>query len=88
MGEQKVRVGIVGCGGIGGLGARDNSHAGGYRACEEADLIAAADMNPDRLTQFCDEWDIPIENRFSTDISHVTRTKRWVLYSWLVLFPR
>jgi predicted dehydrogenase len=59
-------VGIVGAGGVGGLGRRANSHAGGYRRCEEADLVAVADINPERLQQFGEEWEIAPEHRYNT----------------------
>ena len=54
MSETKLRVGSVG-----GLGGRENSHAGGYRRCPEANLVAVADINHKRLQQFGDEWEIP-----------------------------
>ena len=41
MSRPKIRVGIVDVGGVGGLGRRANSHAGGYRRCEEADLVTS-----------------------------------------------
>lgn len=66
MSKPKVRVGIVGAGGVGGLGRRANSHAGGYRRCEEADLMAVADINAERLQQFGDEWEIAPEHRYTT----------------------
>lgn len=66
MSNTKYRVGIVGAGSVGGLGRRANSHAGGYRRCEEVDLMAVADINPDRLQQFGDEWDIEPKHRYST----------------------
>ena len=64
--KTKVRVGIVGAGPIGGLGRRPNSHAGAYRRCEDADLVAIADINPVRLQQFGDEWEIAPEQRYAT----------------------
>jgi len=66
MAESKIRVGIVGAGGIGGLGGRENSHAGGYRRCEEAELLAIADFNEERLNQFGDEWEIAAEHRYGS----------------------
>ena len=69
MSTPKIRVGIVGAGGVGGLGGRSNSHAGGYRRCEEADLVAVADINPERLQQFGDEWDIAPEHRYSSAVA-------------------
>jgi len=66
MSNTKVRVGIVGAGPIGGLGGRPNSHAGAYRACADADLVAIADINPTRLQQFGDEWAIAPEHRYTS----------------------
>ncbi len=66
MTRVKVKVGIVGAGPIGGLGRRPHSHAAGYRRIEEADLMAVADINPERLKQFGDEWEIPPEHRYPT----------------------
>ena len=66
MSTMELCVGIVGAGSVGGLGGRDNSHAGGYRRCPEADLVAVADINPQRLQQFGDEWEIPSQHRYET----------------------
>jgi len=66
MSKIQIRVGIIGAGGVGGLGRRANSHAGGYQRCEEADLVAVADINPERLQQFGQEWDIAPEHRYSS----------------------
>lgn len=66
MSKAKVRVGIVGAGPIGGLGRRPFSHAAGYRRCEDAELVAIADIDPQRLQQFGNEWEIPPEHRYPT----------------------
>lgn len=66
MAKAKVRVGIVGAGPIGGLGRRENSHAGAYRRCDDAELVAVADINPTRLQQFGEEWEIAPEQRYAT----------------------
>ncbi len=68
MAKSKIRVGIVGAGPIAGLGSRANSHAGGYKRCEEASLVAVADINPERLQQFGDEWGIVPEHRYATAV--------------------
>ena len=65
---EKVRVGIVGAGGVGGLGKRYNSHAGGYTRIEECELVAIADINEERLQQFGEEWDIAPEHRYNTAV--------------------
>ena len=66
MSETALRVGIVGEGSVGGLGGRENSHAGGYSRCPEADLVAVADIDFQRLQQFGDEWEIPVNHRYNT----------------------
>ena len=66
MSETALRVGIVGAGSVGGLGGRENSHAGGYSRCPEADLVAVADIDFQRLQQFGDEWEIPVNHRYNT----------------------
>ena len=68
MSKAKVRVGIVGAGPIGGLGGRPFSHAAGYRRCEDVDLVAIADIDPQRLQQFGDEWEIAPEHRYPTAV--------------------
>ena len=68
MARSKVRVGIVGAGPVAGLGARTNSHAGGYRCCEDAELVAVADINAERLQQFGEEWEIAPEHRYPTAV--------------------
>ena len=61
----RLRAGIVGTGVIAGLGGRVHSHAGGFRLCEGVDLVAIADIDPKRLNQFGEEWEIPPEQRYS-----------------------
>ncbi len=68
MSKAKVRVGIVGAGPIGGLGRRPHSHAAGYRRCEDAELLAVADINPQRLQQFGDEWEVAPQHRYATAV--------------------
>ena len=51
-----------------GLGARTNSHAGGYRCCEDAELVAIADIDPERLQQFGEEWEIAPQHRYPTAV--------------------
>jgi len=70
-------AGIIGAGGVAGLGilglhAEEDigkkkftaSHAGGYNAVDEIELVAVADVNTDKLTQFGKAWDIPPESRY------------------------
>ena len=72
------RAGIVGAGGIAGLGilgmhdAEDigrkkfeASHAGGYRATEEIEVVAVADVNEEKLDTFGEAWEIPERGRYA-----------------------
>ena len=61
---RRLRAGLVGTGMIAGLGGTVNSHAGGFRFCEDVDLVAIADLNGERLQQFGEEWGIPVEQRY------------------------
>lgn len=71
------RAGIVGAGGIAGLGILGlhdeadigtrkfpESHAGGYRATDDIDLVAVADVNEEKLNTFGEAWEIPREGRY------------------------
>ena len=71
------RAGIIGVGGIAGmgiLGLHDEkdigrkrftaSHAGGYDATEEMELVAIADVDPEKLETFGEAWDVPPERRY------------------------
>jgi len=71
------RAGIVGAGGIAGLGIlgmhdEDDigekkftaSHAGGYAATDDIELVAVADVDEDKLDRFGDAWEIPTERRY------------------------
>ncbi|MFB6074406.1 MAG: Gfo/Idh/MocA family protein [Haloarculaceae archaeon] len=71
------RAGIIGAGGIAGLGIlglHDEevigtekvraSHAGGYAATENIELVAVADVDEDRLATFGEAWDLPPERRY------------------------
>jgi|GEM_PF-308591 len=72
------RAGIVGAGGIAGLGIlgmHDEadigekkftaSHAGGYAATDDVELVAVADVDEDKLDRFGDAWEIPSERRYA-----------------------
>ncbi|QLH79039.1 Gfo/Idh/MocA family oxidoreductase [Halosimplex rubrum] len=71
------RAGIVGAGGIAGLGIlgmHDEedigekkftaSHAGGYAATDDIELVAVADVDEAKLDRFGDAWEIPPERRY------------------------
>ncbi|WP_226023776.1 Gfo/Idh/MocA family protein [Halomicrobium salinisoli] len=74
---MSYRAGIVGTGGIAGLGILgmhdeaaigtekiEASHAGGYDATDDVELVAVADVDEEKLTTFGDAWDIPSERRY------------------------
>lgn len=70
-------AGIIGTGGIAGmgiLGMHDEekigkekiraSHAGGFDATEEVDLVAVADVDEEQLHRFGEAWNIPEDRRY------------------------
>jgi len=74
---MSYRAGIIGTGGIAGmgiLGMHDTeaignekiraSHAGGYDATTDIELVAVADIDEENLTTFGDAWDIPEGRRY------------------------
>jgi predicted dehydrogenase len=46
-------VGVVGCGTMG------KSHARAYRACDETEIVATADLDADARATFVEEFDVP-----------------------------
>lgn len=58
------RVGIIGCGRVGGFLEHDPlrghpcTHGGGYRACSKTEIVAACDINRERLERFGEEFGI------------------------------
>ncbi|MFC6734200.1 MULTISPECIES: Gfo/Idh/MocA family protein [unclassified Haladaptatus] len=74
---MSYRAGIIGTGGIAGMGVLGlhdeedigqkkfvESHAGGYHAVDEIDLVAVADVDAEKIDRFGDAWDIPEEGRY------------------------
>jgi predicted dehydrogenase len=66
------RAGIIGAGGIAGLGILglhdeeeigtkkfEESHAGGYHATDDVELVAVADPDEEKLATFGDAWELP-----------------------------
>ncbi len=51
--DKRYRVGIVGCGRMAGL------HAEAYTIVPDTQPVAAADIDPDKLDLFCEQWSIP-----------------------------
>ncbi|WP_265110745.1 Gfo/Idh/MocA family protein [Halosolutus halophilus] len=71
------KAGIIGTGGIAGMGILgmhdeadigrkkiDASHAGGFDAQEEIELVAIADVDEEKLERFGTAWEIPPETRY------------------------
>jgi predicted dehydrogenase len=70
-------AGIIGTGGIAGMGVLGmhdeedlgqkkfrTSHAGGYDAAEDLELVAIADVDESKLDRFGEAWDIPEDRRY------------------------
>ncbi len=57
--KKKLKVGIIGTGGISGV------HHNGYMKSPDADLVAICDIKPDVLKRRGEAWDIPEEMRFT-----------------------
>ncbi len=59
---KKYRTAIIGCGNIASLFDKELkksmafSHAGAYRLCPKTQLVAACDVNPQRLPGFAPPW--------------------------------
>jgi predicted dehydrogenase len=77
MSDPTYTAGIIGTGGIAGmgiLGMHDEadigekkfkaSHAGGYGAAEGVELVAAADVDEDKLSRFSTAWEIPADRQY------------------------
>lgn len=68
------RAGIIGTGVVAGMGLLGTHevgkervrarHAGGYEAAEGIGLVAAADVDPEKLDRFGVAWAIPEEHRY------------------------
>lgn len=57
---DKIRVGLVGTGGIG------NHHARTYQPIEGVELVACCDIFKDKALQFAERWGIPKKNVFTS----------------------
>ena len=67
-------AGIIGTGGVAGMGLLGThevgeegvraSHAGGYAEAEGIELVAAADVDEEKLDRFGEAWDLPAERRY------------------------
>jgi predicted dehydrogenase len=71
------RAGTIGTGGIAGMGILgmhdeeaigtekiDASHAGGYHATDDIELVAVADVNEENLRRFGEAWEIPESRQY------------------------
>ena len=68
------RAGIIGTGGVAGMGLLGThevgeekvraSHAGGYAEADGIDLVAAADVDREKLDRFGEAWDVPEDRRY------------------------
>jgi predicted dehydrogenase len=77
MSNMTYRAGIIGTGGIAGMGILgmheeeeigqskiQASHAGGFAAQDEIELVAVADINEEKLDRFGQAWEIPESQRY------------------------
>jgi predicted dehydrogenase len=73
------QAGIIGTGGIAGMGILGlheeeqignekfrASHAGGYHANERVELVAASDVDEDKLERFGEAWEFPSAHRYTS----------------------
>ena len=81
---MSYKAGIIGTGGVAGLGTigvhEDSgsrataSHAGGYEMADDVELIAAADVDSQKLEAFCDAWNIAGDQRYADHETMLTET--------------
>lgn len=95
--QMSYKAGIIGAGGIAGLGIlgmHDESeigekkirasHAGGYDAASDIELVAVADTDPNKLSNFASAWDL---NRDATYQDHREMLKEESLHIVSVCTP-
>ena len=58
-----IKVGIVGTGGIA------EWHASAFKDNKNSDVVAACDVNNDRLNEFCDKFNI--DHRYNLSLIHI-----------------
>lgn len=79
---MSLKAGIIGTGGVAGLGLLgmhdeesigelkvDASHAGAYEKSDRVDLVAVADVDPEKLETFGSLWEIPAAGRYEDHAS-------------------
>lgn len=82
---MSYRAGIIGAGGIAGLGILgmhdeedigekkfEASHAGGYRATDEIELVAVSDPDTEKLKRFGEVWEISTDYRYENHMEMLT----------------
>lgn len=57
---KKLRIAMIGCGNIA------NTHLAGYKNVPEAEIVAACDIDPERMKKTCDIYGIPEEHRYTS----------------------
>ncbi|MBI2193039.1 MAG: Gfo/Idh/MocA family oxidoreductase [Planctomycetes bacterium] len=58
----RLKVGIIGTGGIAGKGGGQGTHGYGFTTCEKTQIVAAADLVPANLERFAQHWNVPREH--------------------------
>ena len=56
---SKLRLGLIGVGGI-----MNGTHIPGYLTCDDCEIVAICDINPETLKKVGEKLNIPEENRF------------------------
>ena len=57
---KKLRIAMIGCGNIA------NTHLNAYKKVPAAEIVAACDINPERMKKTCDIFGIPEEHRYTS----------------------
>jgi len=83
---SSYNAGIIGTGGVAGLGLLgvhdeekigntkfETSHAGGYLATDEVDLVAVADIDEEKLNRFGEVWEIAPNRRYTSHQQMLTK---------------
>ncbi len=60
---KKLRVAIIGCGGIA------QAHLEAYKSIPEVEIVAGVDINADRLKNMRDKWGVPESALFGADLA-------------------
>ena len=58
--EKKLRIGIIGTGGIA------HAHMRAYRLLDDVEVVAGADIVPGKAREFFDEFDMPKAEAFES----------------------